>query len=88
MPANSLEVLNFSNNQPKTPLKKSDGMKAPKAGVQKNNFLTLNDKVDERNPLACSDMRIETYSSIEHDGELTAKEKQRKKICKYIRLGF
>ena len=33
-------------------------------------------------------MRIETYSSIEHDSELTAKEKIYKKICKYIRLSF
>ena len=33
-------------------------------------------------------MRIETYSSIEHDSELTGKEKIFKKICKYVRLSF
>ena len=33
-------------------------------------------------------MRIETYSSIEHDSELTGKEKIFKKICNYIRLSF
>ena len=33
-------------------------------------------------------MRIETYSSIENDSELTQKEKIYKKICKYIRLSF
>lgn len=33
-------------------------------------------------------MRIETYSSIELDEELTAKEKLHKKICKYVRLAY
>ena len=37
---------------------------------------------------ATGDLRIETYSSIEHDSELTAKEKIRKKISKYIRTAF
>lgn len=33
-------------------------------------------------------MRIETYESIEHDAELTEKEKLQKKLRKYIRLGY
>jgi len=53
----------------------------PKA-AKKNNFIPEDRKGDP------SDNRIETYSSIELDSELTAKEKVQKKICKYIGLGF
>ena len=64
-------------------------MKAPKASVQKNNFIPDISGTDEKNiAQGAADMRIETYSSIELDDELSAKEKIRKKICKYIRLGF
>lgn len=71
-----------------TPAHKKKGLKPPQASARKNNLFPNEDTADKGNNLLVSDMRIETYSSIEHDDELTAKEKLRKKICKYIRLGL
>lgn len=49
------------------------------ASVQKNNFIPDSGKKD-----AVGDVRIETYESIDNDTTLTAKEKNRKKITRYI----
>lgn len=80
MPLNTLELKNFKGVDSISPSQDKQGLKAPKASVQKNNFIPEDKSQD--------DLRIETYSSIELDNELTAKEKIMKKICKYVRLSF
>ena len=78
-----MELQNFRGVQTNTPEQRK-GLKAPKASSYKQNL----GEEDQHNPLVSSDMRIETYESIELDNELSAKEKLRKKICKYISLSF